>query len=44
MDHEDPYTHLLTFYELVGTIGFEERDMELVCLTLFPFSLLGKAK
>jgi len=22
MDHEDPYTHLSTFYELVGTMGF----------------------
>ena len=21
MDHEDPYTHLFTLYELVGTIG-----------------------
>jgi len=22
MDHEDPQTHLATFYELVGTMGF----------------------
>jgi len=22
MDHEDPYTHLTTFYELVGIMGF----------------------
>jgi len=22
MDHEDPYTHLSTFYELVGTMDF----------------------
>jgi len=22
MDHEDPYMHLSTFYELVGTMGF----------------------
>jgi len=23
MDHEDPYIHLSTFYELMGTIGFQ---------------------
>jgi len=23
MDHEDPYTHLSTFYELVGTMSFQ---------------------
>ena len=44
MDHEDPYTHLSTFYELVGTMGFEENDIESVYLRLFPFSLAGKAK
>jgi len=44
MDNEDPYTHLSTFYELVGTMGFEEGDIESVYLRLFPFSLAGKAK
>jgi len=44
MDHEDPYTHLSTFYELVGTMGFEENDIESFYLRLFPFSLAGKAK
>jgi len=44
MDHEDPYTHLSTFYELVGTMGFEGNDIEYVYLRLFPFSLAGKAK
>ena len=44
MDHEDPYTHLSTFYELVGTKGFEENDIESVYLRLFPFSLACKAK
>ena len=44
MDHEDPYTHLSTFYELVGTMGFEENDIESVYLRLFPFSLASKAK
>jgi len=28
MDHEDRYTHLATFYELVGTIGFQSGDIE----------------
>jgi len=44
MDDEDPYTHLSTFYELVGTKGFEEGATETVYLRLFPFSLVGKAK
>jgi len=44
MDHEDPYTHLSTFYELVGTMGFEENDIESVYLRLFPFSLAGETK
>jgi len=44
MNHEDPYTHLSTFYELVGTMGFEEKDLESMYLTLFPFSLPGKVK
>jgi len=44
LDHEDPYTHLSTFYELTTIMGFEERDKESVYLRLFPFSLAGKAK
>jgi len=39
MDHEDPYTHLSIFYELVETMSFQ-----FVYLCLFPFSLAGKAK
>ena len=44
MDNEDTYSHLATFYELVGTMGFEEGDIEYAYLYLFPFSLTGKAK
>jgi len=44
MDHEDPYRHLSTFYELVGTIGFQSGDIGIVYLHFFPFSLAGKAK
>jgi len=44
MDNEDPYAHLATFYELVGTMGFEEGDTEYAYLRLFPFSLTGRAK
>jgi len=36
MDNKDPYTHLFISYELIGTMGFEEKDLELVCLRLFP--------
>jgi len=44
MDNKDPYSHLATFYELVGIMGFEEGDTEYAYLCLFPFSLAGKAK
>ncbi len=44
MEHEDPYSHLNTFYELVGVMGFESDDVDNVCMRLFPFSLAGKAK
>jgi len=44
MNHEGPYTHLATFYELVGTMGFQSGDIENVYMQLFPFSLVGKAK
>jgi len=44
LDHEDPYTHLSTFYELTATMGFEERDKEVAYMKLFPFSLAGKVK
>jgi len=43
MDHEDPYTHLATFYEWVETIGFNQLILKLF-MCLFPFSLVGKAK
>jgi len=44
MEHEDPYTHLSTFYELIATMGFEDQDKDAACMRLFPFSLTGKAK
>jgi len=44
MEHEDPYSHLDTFYELVGTMGFQSSDFENVYMRLFSFSLAGKAK
>jgi len=30
MDHDDPYTHLSTFYELVGTMDFQSGVIEFV--------------
>ena len=44
MEHEDPYSHMDTFYELVGTMGFQSVDIEIVYMRLFPFSLAGNAK
>jgi len=44
MDHKDSYNHLSVFYEQVGTMRFEERNLETIYLRLFPFSLAGKAK
>jgi len=40
MDHEDPYSQLSTFYELVGTTGFHSDDLENVYMCLFSFSLV----
>lgn len=42
LDHEDPYTHLTKFYEIVGTLGSPEEEQ--VFMRLFPHSLIGKAK
>jgi len=44
MEHEDPYSHLDTFYELVGAMGFILGEVDNVYMRLFPFSLAGKAK
>jgi len=44
IDHEDPCSHLSTFYELVGTMSFESGDLENVYMHLFSLSLARKAK
>jgi len=43
IDHEDPYSHLCTIYELVGTMGFKSGDIENFYMRLFPFLLTRKA-
>jgi len=43
-DHEDPYAHLDTVYELCATIGFDVGQKEVIYMKLFPFSLIGEAK
>lgn len=46
LDHEDPYTHLTKFYEIVGTVGApeEEEEQQQVFKILSPHSLIGKEK
>lgn len=43
-DHEDPFTHLTKFYELVGTLGTSKVEEESIFMRLFPHSLIVKAK
>jgi len=43
MEHEDPCSHLDTFYEFVGTMGFQLGNLENVYMRLLSFSLAGKA-
>ncbi|XP_058763950.1 uncharacterized protein LOC131637370 [Vicia villosa] len=44
MDHEDPFAHLTKFYEIAGSTGVDAANEESLFKTLFPHSLLGKAK
>ena len=41
---EDANAHLLNFLEVSNTINPRGTTLDIVCLRLFPFSLLGKAK
>ena len=43
-DHEDPYTHLIKFYEIAGLAGVAEAEELPLYKRLFPHSLVGKAK
>jgi len=42
--HEDANAHLQYFLEICGTFTIKGIPQEAICLCLFPFSLLGKAK
>ncbi|CAJ2631893.1 unnamed protein product [Trifolium pratense] len=44
LDHEDPYNHLVKFYEIADTLGATEAEEENVFMRMFPHSLTGKAK
>ena len=43
LHHEDPFQHLTTFYQLVGTLGASEEEEEPVFVRLFLHLLIGKA-
>lgn len=42
LDHEDPYTHLTKFYEILGTLKAPKAEEEQVFMRLFPHLLIGK--
>ncbi|GAU26992.1 hypothetical protein TSUD_290440 [Trifolium subterraneum] len=44
LNHEDPYSHLTKFYEIVDTLGASEAEEESVFMRMFLHSLIGKAK
>ncbi|MCI55455.1 hypothetical protein A2U01_0076706, partial [Trifolium medium] len=37
--HEDPYNHLVKFYEIAGSLGATEAEEEAVFMRMFPHSL-----
>jgi hypothetical protein len=42
--HEDANAHLQHFLEVCGTFTIKGVTSDAICIRLFPFSLLGKAK
>lgn len=44
LEHEDLYTHINKFYEIVGTLSAPKAGEEQVFMRLFPHSSNGKAK
>jgi len=44
INHENPHTHLYTFYELCGSVGVIGACEGALFLRLFPFPLTVKAK
>lgn len=44
LDHEDPYTHLTKFYEIIDATKAPEAEEKQVFKRLFPHSLIRKAK
>ena len=42
--HEDANVHLQHFLEICSIFTIKGVSQEVICLCLFPFSLLGKAK
>jgi len=43
MDHEDPYTYLDTFFELVGRMDFQACDIENFYMRLFLPAYFGRS-
>ncbi|GAU33300.1 hypothetical protein TSUD_279780 [Trifolium subterraneum] len=44
LPHQDPYNHLVKFYEISGSLGTTVAEEEAVFMRMFPHSLIGQAK
>src|SRR6266487_5701190 len=44
LPHEDPYNHLVKFYEIARSLGTTAAEEEAVFMRMFPHSLIGQAK
>jgi len=44
VNHDDPFTHLVKFDQISGSVEVSDYDEEVVFLWMFPHPLIGKSK